>query len=224
VITIYASGKKTSGRFRELTNLATSHNISVERVSEGKLGGLARVDHHQGVCARVGPYPLVTVSQIFDAIDRGGRVPRILLLDHITDPQNLGAILRTALCIDTDGVLVTKDRSASPTPAVSRASAGAMEHIRLGRVTNSVAAIKTLKQKGLWVIGLDGGAPASIYSADFTCPHVLVIGGEEKGIRPLVKKHCDSLVSIPQNRAVDSLNASVAAAVAMYEAFRQRQA
>jgi 23S rRNA (guanosine2251-2'-O)-methyltransferase len=146
----------------------------------------------------------------------------LLMLDNIQDPQNLGAIIRTALCVGIHGVIVPKDRSAPPTPAVSRASCGALEHIRLVRVTNLVQTIKHCKNSGLWVLGLQKDAAQLIYASDLSGSIALVLGGEQKGIRRLVKKHCDFLVSIPQQGAFNSLNASVAAAVAMYEAFRQR--
>jgi len=147
----------------------------------------------------------------------------LILLDSVLDPQNLGAILRSALCAGIDGVIMPKDRSAPITPAVSKASAGALEHIYLSRVTNLVQTIKQCKNSGIWVMGLDKDADQSIYDGDMTGSIAIVLGGEQKGIRPLVKKNCDFLVSIPQLGAVDSLNASVAAAVTMYEALRQRQ-
>ncbi len=144
------------------------------------------------------------------------------MLDNIQDPQNLGAIIRTALCVGIHGVVVPKDRSASPTPAVSRASAGALEHIRLVRVTNLVQTIKHCKSRGLWVMGLQQNAVQSIYAADLSGSIAIVLGGEQKGIRRLVEKNCDFMVSIPQLGTLNSLNASAAGAVAMYEAFRQR--
>ena len=153
-----------------------------------------------------------------------GRNPFLLLLDHIVDPHNLGALLRTAFCAGLDGVVITKDRSAQPSPAVSKASAGTMEHISLTRVTNMVSTIKTLKESGLWVAGLDKHIGQSIYTSDLTGPMALVIGSEEKGIRPLVRKHCDLMIAIPQIGDVDSLNASVAGGVVMYEIYRQREA
>ena len=151
-----------------------------------------------------------------------GSNPFLLLLDHIVDPHNLGALLRTAFCAGLDGVVITKDRSAKPTPAVSKASAGTMEHISLSRVTNMVSTIKTLQAAGLWVVGLDKHTGQSIYTSELTGPIALVIGSEEKGIRPLVKKNCDLMVAIPQVGNVDSLNASVAGGVVMYETYRQR--
>jgi len=147
----------------------------------------------------------------------------LLLLDNIVDPHNLGALIRTSLCVGIDGVIITKDRSALPTPAVSRSSAGALEHISLTLATNMVSTINLLKKKGIWIVGMDKAAKTPIFSFDFSGSIAIVIGGEEKGIRPLVKKHCDFATSIPQEGPVTSLNASVAGAVVMYEAFRQRK-
>jgi 23S rRNA (guanosine2251-2'-O)-methyltransferase len=120
------------------------------------------------------------------------------------------------------GVIIPKDRSVSPTPTVSKSSAGALEHVRLSRVTNMANTIKLLKNNGLWIAGIDRTADESIFACDMNIFNAVVIGGEGKGIRPLVKKHCDKLLSIPQTGLIDSLNASVAGAVVMYEAFRQR--
>ena len=145
------------------------------------------------------------------------------MLDNVLDPQNLGAIIRTALCVGIDGVILPKDRSAPPTPAVSKASAGALEHIHLCRVTNLVQTIKHCKKRGLWVIGLDKDAEQSIYDGDLNRIDCHGSWRRAKGDSALVRKNCDFLVSIPQQGAVDSLNASVAAAVAMYEALRQRR-
>ena len=148
--------------------------------------------------------------------------PWLLLLDQIVDPQNFGAIVRSAHCAGMHGVIVPKDHSAPPSAAVSKASAGALEHIRLAEVTNLVATIGELKAKGLWIAGADRWGAQSIYETDLKGPLAIVIGGEEKGLRPLVKKNCDFCISIPQVGPVGSLNASAAAAVIIYEAFRQR--
>jgi 23S rRNA (guanosine2251-2'-O)-methyltransferase len=131
--------------------------------------------------------------------------------------------LRTAVCIGADGVIIPKDRSAFPTPAVSKISSGAMEYIRLAQVNNLVRTIQMLKDRGLWIVGLDQNAADSVFAADFTGAMGLIVGGEEKGIRPLVKKNCDCLISIPQMKKIGSLNASVAAAIVMYESYRQRR-
>jgi 23S rRNA (guanosine2251-2'-O)-methyltransferase len=145
------------------------------------------------------------------------------MLDNIVDPQNLGALIRTALCVGIDGVVMPRDNCAPPTASVSSASAGALEHIDLCRVTNLVQTIKLCKSHGLWIFGMERGAEQSIFGGDLTGPIALVLGGEQKGIRPLVRKHCDMLFSIPQRGPIESLNVSAAGAVAMYEALRQRQ-
>lgn len=202
--------------------MAETRGVYKKNIGSGNFKALADTIGHQGAVAVVSPYPLVTVQDIL-LRDRGKDAKNfVLMLDNIQDPQNLGAIIRTALCVGIHGVVVPKDRSASPTPAVSRASAGALEHIQLVRVTNLVQTIKHCKRRGLWVMGLQQNAAQSIYAADLTGPIAIVLGGEQKGIRRLVEKNCDFMVSIPQRGTLNSLNASAAAAVAMYEAFRQR--
>ncbi|MBW2443194.1 MAG: 23S rRNA (guanosine(2251)-2'-O)-methyltransferase RlmB [Deltaproteobacteria bacterium] len=220
---IYLQKDNPSGRLARLGSIADSQGVRVERIGSGELKTHAGAAGHQGVAARVGPYPLTAVSDLLSATEARSRPLFLIMLDNILDPQNLGAIIRTALCVGIDGVIMPKDRSAPISPAVSRASAGALEHIRLSRVTNLVQTIKQCKKSGLWIMGLDKGAEQCLYDGDMTGSLAIVLGGEQKGIRPLVKKHCDFLVAIPQRGAVDSLNVSVAAAVAMYEAFRQRQ-
>jgi len=146
-----------------------------------------------------------------------------LALDSISDPQNLGAILRTAQCAGIEAVILPKDRSVRPTPTVSKASAGALEHSRLVQVTNLAHTLTELKTGGFWVAGSDVSGGRTLYDCDLTGPLVLVIGSEGRGIRPLVRQTCDFLLTIPQVGAVGSLNASAAAAVSLYEAFRQRR-
>jgi len=211
---------KSSPRLEELVSLAVAAQVSIKQVPMRRIESMAGTQFHQGVCALVGPYPWSDLSRLLKTAK--GVSPFILLLDHVVDPHNLGALLRTAFCAGLDGVVITKDRSAQPTPAVSKASAGTMEHISLTRVTNMVSTMTTLKESGLWIAGLDKHTGKSIYASDLTGPMALVIGGEEKGIRPLVKKHCDLMVAIPQIGDVDSLNASVAGGVVMYEIYRQR--
>jgi len=147
----------------------------------------------------------------------------LLLLDNIVDPQNLGALIRTALCSGVNGIIIPNDRSAMPTPSVSKASAGALEHIKMACVTNLVNAVKELKGNGVWIAGLDRSSKQVLYDSDLTGHLGIIVGGEDKGVRPLVAKNCDFLISIPQTGPVNSLNASVAGAVVMYEALRQRR-
>ena len=220
---IYLLRENPSGRLGRIAALASSSDIRVKTVRSLELKALVGAAGHQGTAARVDPLPLTAVSDILAAVEAKGGTHFLLMLDNVLDPQNLGAIIRTALCAGIEGVIVPKDRSAPPTPAVSKASAGALEHILFSRVTNLVSTIKHCQKSGLWVVGLDKEAQRSLYDGDLSGSIALVLGGEQKGIRPLVKKNCDFLVSIPQPGALDSLNVSVAAAVAMYEALRQRQ-
>jgi 23S rRNA (guanosine2251-2'-O)-methyltransferase len=222
VYEIYLDKEKKSGRLAQLESMAKSGGVLIKSIASGDFKALTGTIGHQGAAAVVSPYPQVTVQDILHAVQGEDGKHFLLMLDNIQDPQNLGAIIRTALCVGIQGVIVPKDHSASPTPAVSKASAGALEHIRLVRVTNLVQTIKYCKTRGLWVMGLQKDAAQSIYDADLSGSIALVLGGEQKGIRRLVKQNCDFLVSIPQQGALNSLNASVAAAVAMYEAFRQR--
>ena len=213
---------KGSPRGDALRGEAESRGVPVREVLPAQLASMAGTESHQGFAARVSAFVCEDLAAVLPP-PAGG--PALLLaLDSIQDPHNLGAVLRSALCAGVQAVIVPKDRSAPPTPAVSRISAGALEHTRLVQVTNLVRSLKLLKARGPWVAGLEREAQATVFSTDWTMPLVLVVGGEGKGMRPLVTKTCDLLVSIPQAGPLDSLNASVAAAVALYEIFRQRQA
>ena len=219
---VYIEKGKSSRRLEKVLSLAEFKKIPVVSVKPSTLKSITGTELHQGVGAKTNPYPLAELSDFEDKVPKDHSKSLILLLDNILDPQNLGALIRTALCVQVDGIIIPKDRSALPTPAVSKASAGALEHVKLVRVVNMVRTINTLKEKGLWIVGMDKASDQSIFFSDLTGPVAIVIGGEEKGIRPLVKKKCDFLMSIPQTGPVNSLNAAVAGAIAMYEAFRQR--
>ena len=175
--------------------------------------------------ARVSRYPMVDLQTLLASVktEDAPKTPFLLLLDSIVDPHNLGALLRTAHCAGMDGVLIPKDRAVGPTPTVAKISAGAMEHIKLVRVTNLAQSIKLLRQRGIWVAGMAQEASQSIFESDLTGPLAIAIGGEAKGLRTLVRKRCDLLLKIPQRGQVESLNASVAGGIAIYEAYRQRR-
>ena len=219
---IYISKQTNAKRIKRIRSAAGRKNILLKEASTAKLQAIGGTVSHQGIMARVAAYPLADTADILETALSSAGSPFFLLLDQIVDPHNLGAIIRTALCAGIDGVIIPKDRSAYPTPAVSRISAGALEHMRVAQVNNMVRFIKMLKDQNVWLAGLDQNAGQPIYAADLTGAVGLVIGGEEKGIRPLVKKNCDFLISIPQSGPVGSLNASVAGAIAMYESYRQR--
>ena len=219
---IYLEKGKMSGRIKKVQALAESKKIPITTVKPSTLKSITDTDLHQGVGVKTSGYVYAKFSDIDDSIKKHSSGGLLLLLDNILDPQNLGALIRTALCVQVDGVIIPKDRSALPTPAVSKASAGALEHVALIRIVNMVNTINALKEKGWWVAGMDKAADQSIFLSDLKGLVAVVVGGEEKGLRPLVKKHCDYLMSIPQNGPIGSLNAAVAGAIAMYEVFRQR--
>ena len=218
-----------SGRQTRVVELAEKHHIAWQTRSSDQISALCGSDRHQGIAASVSA---LSTDSLQTLVGPAGRSPGhrddnrclLVLLDSIVDPNNLGAIVRTAHCAGVDAVVFPKDRAAGATPAVSKASAGALEHTRLCRVTNLVASIQWLKKRSVWVAGLTMQADRTVFQADLKGPLALVVGGEEKGLRPLVRQHCDYLVSIPLLGRVDSLNASAAVAVALYEALRQRQA
>jgi 23S rRNA (guanosine2251-2'-O)-methyltransferase len=220
---IYILKQTHTRRIERIRKAAGRQNILLKEGSPEKLRAIAGAVSHQGVLAKVSAYPLTDAADLLENVLSATHSPFFLLLDHIVDPHNLGAIVRSALCAGVDGVIIPKDRSAHPTPAVSRISAGALEYMPVAQVNNIVRFVKTLKHRDIWIIGLDQNAEQSIYRTDLTGAIGLVVGGEQKGIRALVKRNCDLLVSIPQNGPVGSLNASVAGAIAIYEAFRQRR-
>ena len=219
---VFVAADSSSKRLSIIESVAASKDIPVRRVAMTQLNRIVGDSAHQGTAARVGPYPLVNLITVLTQASGSDPSGLLVLLDTIVDPQNLGAIIRTALGAGVEGVVIPRDRAAGPTPAVSKASAGALEHLSLVQVTNLSATIRTLQGHGWWVYGMDRSAELSVFEVDLTGPVAIVIGGEEKGIRPLVKQSCDLLLSIPQRGPLGSLNASVAAAVALYEAYRQR--
>ncbi|MBU1052322.1 MAG: 23S rRNA (guanosine(2251)-2'-O)-methyltransferase RlmB [Proteobacteria bacterium] len=221
VYEVYIAKSKDSKRFADIIKLSESMRIPVKTVESSHLEKIAGSTFNQGIGAMTSIYPLLPFDDILEKITPEHK-DFFLLLDNIVDPQNLGSLVRTALCAGVSGVVITKDRSALPTPSVSKASAGALEYASVSVVTNMVSAIKELKDKGIWIAGMDAAADMPVYKCDLSGPVALVVGSEGKGIRPLVKVNCDFLISIPQKGSVSSLNASAAGAVAMYEAFRQR--
>lgn len=200
--------------------------LSVRGVRAGVAAELRRLtgtERHQGIAARVGPYPYVPFEALLQGAASNAAGPLFLLLDQIQDPQNLGAILRTAEGMGVHGVLLPKDNAVGVTPTVVRASAGAAEHLQMALVTNLNRAIAELKTRNIWVVGAAGEAPQSLYAYQFSGGHAVVLGAEGKGLRRLVRESCDTLVHIPMAGRVASYNVSVAAALLLGEAVRQRR-
>ena len=220
---VYVSKRRQAKGIRALLELARAKGVSIQYRGPDYFSLLPGGSVHQGVSARVSDYPLVDIDAIFKKTETDDELPIVLALDGIVDPQNLGSLIRTALAMGIHGIILAKDRAAPLSPSVSKASAGAMEHAFIARVPNLVTALKGLKKAGLWVVGAHPGSGQRVDEADFNVGLAIVIGGEGKGIRPLVRKTCDYLVSIPQKKVVDSLNAAVAGAIVLYEVVRQRR-
>jgi len=205
-----------------LIGLARSHRVPVEHVQRHQLDRLID-SHHQGVVAEADTFAYVTLDALLERGAADAAPPLLLALDSLQDPQNFGTLLRTALAVGADGVLLPEHRAVSVTPAVSNASAGAVEHLAVARVTNLVRTLRQLKTHEMWVYGLALEARQPLWSTDLRGPVVLVVGSEGSGLGRLVREACDALISIPMaSSSIQSLNASVAGSLALYEVFRQR--
>ena len=217
---LIAKGSQDS-RIREILQGAKDRNLPYQFVDRRRLNALCE-GNHQGVIGFAAFKPYVSVEEILEISTSAEKAPFILLLDGIQDPHNLGAILRTADEVGVDGAILPKHRSAGLSPAVAKASAGAVEYLAVARVTNLARTIETLKERGLWMVGVEADAPQNFSEVDYRGPVGIIVGGEDRGIRPLVRRQCDFLVRIPMRGHIGSLNASVASAILMYEVFRQR--
>jgi 23S rRNA (guanosine2251-2'-O)-methyltransferase len=221
---VIARGRQDT-RVEEIVRLARGHNIPVRFEDRGQLDRLADAKDHQGVVALAAARAAATLEDILAAANAGagrGEKGLIVLLDGVEDPHNLGAIVRTALAAGAHGVVIPERRAAGLTDTVARASAGALAHLPIAKVTNLARAIVQLKEAGYWLIGLDERAEKSYTEADYSSPVGIVLGGEGKGLHDLTRKRCDFLVSLPTVGPVKSLNVSVAAGVVLFEARRQR--
>ncbi len=211
---------RSDSRGQELEELAQERGIPVTRSSGQRIAGLAGHTHHQGVTLRISEFPYTDFEDLLQR-PLAERDP-LLVLDGIQDPQNLGAVLRSACFLGAKAVIIPKDRSAHVTAVVIKRAAGATAYVPVARVTNITRTLKALKSAGYWVTGLEVEGSRNLYDADFTVPLCLVIGNEQKGMRPLVRSECDLLVRIPAAGPLDSLNAASAATLALYEVLRQR--
>jgi 23S rRNA (guanosine2251-2'-O)-methyltransferase len=207
----------------EITSLAERLKIRVSRADKQQFRELATDATAQGVVAIVRSKAFVGLEELLAIGPTRGERGFLLILDEIEDPHNLGALVRTAECAGVHGVIVPKHHAAPVTPTVVKTSAGATEHMAMAEVTNIVNTIETLKERGYWIVGLASQGTASYAAVDYTVPVALVVGNEGKGIRRLVREHCDHLVKIPLSGRIGSLNASVAGGLAMFEVVRQRQ-
>ena len=209
------------GSLGEIIALAKQKGVSVETVKAEKLDKLAKGLRHQGVAALAAPIAFRTLDDVFARAAEKNEEPFILLLDELQDPQNVGALIRSADAAGVHGVLMPRRRSCPLNAVVAKISAGAVEYVPVVQIGNIAQTIEELKQRGCWVVGADRDG-VDFYAANMSGPIVLVIGAEGRGLGRLVKQKCDDVVSIPMNGGVNSLNASAAGAVLMYEVVRQR--
>ena len=192
-------------------------------VDRRKLDNMSITHAHQGVIALAAARPYATLDDIFALAESRGEAPLIVVCDELSDPHNLGAIIRSAECAGAHGVVIPKRRSAGLTPVVAKASAGAIEYMPVARVSNISSALKELQARGVWVYGTAADGTQELFDANFQGPTAIVIGNEGDGMGRLVRQTCDVLVRIPMRGRISSLNASAAAAILLYEAVRQRK-
>ena len=219
---IYLARGETDATLGHIASTARSKGIVVVEADRRKLDGMSRTHAHQGVVAMAAVREYATVDEILNAARDKGEPPLVVVCDELSDPHNLGAVIRTAEAAGAHGVIIPKRRSAGLTAVVGKTSAGAVSYLPVARVPNLSALLKELKDEGLWIFGTAADGATALYEADLKGPAAIVIGSEGDGMGRLVKEQCDFLVSIPMRGQVNSLNASAAAAVVLYEAVRQR--
>ena len=219
---IYILKGETDKTLGHIASKARAAGIVVVDADRRKLDGMSRTHAHQGVIALAAVRQYVSVDDILQIAEDKGEKPFIIVCDEITDHHNLGAIIRTAECAGAHGVVIPKRRSAGLTAVVAKTSAGAVSHMAVARVANLPSLLKDLKKQGMWILGTAADGNTTLYDADLKGPAVIVIGSEGDGMGRLVTENCDFLVSIPMKGKLNSLNASAAAAILLYEAVRQR--
>ena len=219
---IYLQKGETDKTLGHIASRARAAGTVVVEADRRKLDAMSRTHAHQGVIALASVREYVSVASILDAAREKGEAPLLVVCDEISDPHNLGAIIRTAYCAGAHGVIIPKRRSAGLTSVVAKTSAGAVSYLPVARVPNLPALLKDLKDQGVWVFGTAAGGTTDLYHADLKGPAAIVIGSEGEGMSRLVSEACDFKVSIPMHGRISSLNASNAAAILLYEAVRQR--
>lgn len=218
---LYVQISASDHRMEKIIRLAEERGVAVHRRDKQDLTKMCASSHHQGVALEVEPFKYADIDDLLASAARTAAPALLLVLDGIQDPHNLGALIRSAACAGACGVVIPKDRACGITAAAEKSSAGAAETVPVAMVTNIAQTLETLKKAGFWVYGLDGVAKQSVYGVKFAGNVALVIGSEGEGIRPLVRKQCDVVMSIPQYGGVGSLNASVAGGIALFEVARQ---
>lgn len=219
---IYIAKGDVDKTLGHIASTARGMGVVVVEADRRKLDSMSATGAHQGVVALAAVREYCTVEDILAIAEERGESPFVIVCDEISDPHNLGAIIRTAECAGVHGIIIPKRRSAGLTSIVDKTSAGAAEHMAVARVPNLTATIRELKEAGLWVYGTAAEGTSSLWQTDLRGPMCLVIGSEGDGMGRLVAENCDFLVSIPMRGRVSSLNASASAAIVIYEALRQR--
>ncbi len=212
-----------NGSIGKIVTMARKKSIIIQEVVKQKLDALSSTRNHQGVLAFVSVKEYVDINDILNKAYSNEEMPFVIILDEISDPHNLGAILRTADASGAHGVIIPKRRSAGLTPIVSKVSAGAIEYVDVAKVSNISQTIDKLKKEGLWIVSADMSGENYLYNADFNIPLALIIGSEGKGVSRLIKEKSDFLVKIPMEGRITSLNASVACGIMAFEVLRQRK-
>lgn len=221
---VFISDGQTDRGLQRLAALAKEAGAVVVPVDRRKLDAMSFTHAHQGIIAQAAARDYCSIDEILAEAESRGEAPLLVLCDDLSDPHNLGAIMRSAECAGAHGMIIPKRRSVGLTATVAKASAGAVEYMKVARVANLNSAIAELKGKGVWIFGTAAEGSVPMYRADLTGPAAIVIGNEGDGISPLVRKNCDMLLSIPMRGRISSLNASAAASILLYEALRQRMA
>ena len=219
---VFVAAGDTDRGLARLAAEAKAAGAVVNTVDRRKLDQMSVTHAHQGIIAMTAAHEYATIDDMLALARERGETPLIVICDELTDPHNLGAILRTAECAGAHGVVIPKRRSVGLTAVVAKASAGAVEYMKVAKVSNVVAAIRELKEKGVWVYGTAADGEAAMYEADLKGPAAIVIGNEGQGMSRLVGENCDQKVRIPMKGRISSLNASNAASILLYEAVRQR--
>jgi 23S rRNA (guanosine2251-2'-O)-methyltransferase len=219
---LLTAGRRPSPLLDEIGRLARERDVPLREVQPHEIERLAPGQNTQGAAAQVVTRTLPDVQSLLATLPEPETAPFLLVLDQIQDPHNLGALLRTAEGAGVHGVILPERHSAPLSGTVAKVSAGALNHVRIVEVTNLARALDKIRQGGIWVAGLEGTAPQSLFTADLTVPAALVVGGEGSGLRRLTRERCDFLVHLPLLGSIESLNAAVAGSIAMYEAVRQR--
>ena len=219
---VFIADGDTDKSLQRLAAMAKEAGAVIVPVDRRKLDMMSTTHAHQGVIAQAAAHEYATIDDILEEAAQRGQAPLIVICDELSDPHNLGAIMRSAECAGAHGVIIPKRRSVGLTATVAKASAGAVEYMKVARVTNISATIQELKQKGVWIFGTAAEGSIPMYKADLTGPTAIVIGNEGDGMSQLVRKNCDVMVHIPMKGRISSLNASAAASILLYEAVRQR--